>query len=159
MDQPTPVEASVFRPTIAGEVLKVFAADPKNQDLAATYLKLQAKAKQLRAEMDALYKPIFAQFEFFDKQGYPITYEQNRLYRCNDEKTVEEYYEAIDRAVVGYNLPKNYCPALTASHAVVEHEWEILKVMSPVLGCDVSAAWGETRTGVLQAFMKIIGNS
>ncbi|XHX80869.1 MAG: hypothetical protein RBJ76_13320 [Stenomitos frigidus ULC029] len=124
--------------TLTPNDIKKFARDPANRALASEQRTLQAKAKKIRQEIDALYQPIFDQYTFLKRNGDRITYAEDHLYQCDDEALVAQYYNEIHAAVQAgnYGVDEGHCPALVAEHAIVVHEWKILDAMATLMGTE-----------------------
>ena len=147
------------QPTFTKDSVKEFANDHANKELAKTYADLAAEALRQKAATVALYKPIFDRYDFRTSNGKPITFEQDRLYRCDDREAVAKYHAELEtaRKAAGYDLPENCCPFLTANHAVIKHEHLILAALGNLLGQDLSYLSLELREKALQQFMQFVG--
>lgn len=103
--------------------------DPRTAELRRRVREVRKLAKNLRAEADARYGPIFERFDFRDMEtGERIT-DPGHLYLTDQKDLCAEYYAACDAAnrEAGYDLPPGHCPALIAGHDVLKAERALLE--------------------------------
>ena len=98
-----------------------------------TVLLAMAFAKTERERVDAYILPIFNSYDFRDEQGNKIDNE-NDLYLCKDEKLVNHYFEACDKAHRNHGFigAKGVCPALTAESLVIEAERALVECANKI---------------------------
>lgn len=106
-----------------------------NQSAALAVVKAQELAAAERARVDTYIAPVFARFSFADEAGAAIT-DPRKLYRCEDDVKVAEYFAACDVAhrEHGFAGEPGTCPALVAEHAATKTENALLDSLAAFTG-------------------------
>lgn len=157
---------AVFSRTI--DDLKAFQKSEKTQQLIQDYFLLKAWSLSLKEEIDALYQPIFDQYEFYvakksnrrkplDSQSPIRITNRENLHLSDQEELCNQYYEACADAVekAGYQVKRGHCPALVARSKLADKVNEILTYFADWMGVKVPYNM-ELRDQMLEKFLGLV---
>ena len=126
----------------------------QNRSLAQEVLAATAHAKAERKRVNAYILPLFRTYGFCDNQGKEIT-DPERLYLCEDEARVTEYFQACDTAhrAHGFTGPEGNCPALSAEWDLCQIENKLLKSGGALFHAEMTGLCGEQRQRALSLLL------
>lgn len=148
------------QPKMTVETIKEFARSETTKSCVRAVLLAELFAKCERERVNAYILPLFELYTFEVKpewrhEGEPTRITNpDRLYLCDDEEKLKEWYEECDKEhrKHGFTGPKGHCPALIAEnlhmdaeHLLIDHACEQLP-----LGFDRSRVFGDARKKLLR---------
>lgn len=125
-------------PVFTLAMVRSFHADPATQALKDKLFVARAKALIVRADVDELLEPAFAETDFRHEDTDERLTCEGDLYLVADDVDVSGWYRKRDGLLLaaGYDVVDGKCPALVAEHVVRDVEQELLRHASKHFGFD-----------------------
>ena len=148
------------QPKMTVHTLKAFARSDETKSCVRSVLLAELFSKVERERVNAYILPLFELYTFevkpeWRREGEPIRITNpDRLYLCDDEARLKEWYEECDKEhrKHGFTGPKGHCPALVAEDVLRQAQQLLIDhaCASLPLGFDSSRVFGDARDKLLR---------